>query len=228
MVNRLDQIRYEDEQLRAEVALVQAGDGPLRADPWAMAWLNIDGRMVKITGRQVAVLNEVLRGAFADLGLDREMQEKVRPLTARRLRRWPSADGNDFAWHAVIRPQSRRTSVLGFRSWQFLRRAEGHEHSGPAGHFTGRAEKPDPRGTRPTAPTMKVPWPGSAACTSARPTQIRRKATERQIEVMAYRPMVSLSSSPAWREHQQLVNAALPGRDAAFREAAARWAEECD
>jgi hypothetical protein len=58
--------------------------------------------------------------------------------------------------------------------------------------------------------------------------QVRRIARERQIEVLAYRAVVSLSSSPAWREHQQLVDAAFPGQDSAFREAVARWAEEFD
>lgn len=89
MVNRLDEIRYEDEhggeQLRSEVALFEWAMDRCERVLVAMARLNIDERIVKITERQASVLNEVLIGALYDLGLDRHSEE-VRRVMARRLR----------------------------------------------------------------------------------------------------------------------------------------------
>lgn len=89
LVNELDSVRYETEfgeQLRSEVALLErAMDrcGRLLVD---MARLNLDERLVKITEAQVHAVTDAVRGAFADIGLSRELQDAVRPAIARRLR----------------------------------------------------------------------------------------------------------------------------------------------
>ena len=45
----------------------------------AMARLNIDERLVRITEAQGKIVIKVMIGAFADIGLSQEMQEAVRP-----------------------------------------------------------------------------------------------------------------------------------------------------
>lgn len=89
MVNRLDEIRYEDEhggeQLRAEVALFERAMDRCERVLVAMARLNIDQRLAWITQEQARLTNEVLKGALADLGIDRS-DAAVRAAMARRLR----------------------------------------------------------------------------------------------------------------------------------------------
>jgi hypothetical protein len=89
MVNDLTSLRYETEfgeQLRSEVALLERAMDRCERVLVAMARLDIDERLVKITQRQADLLNGVVLGAFADVGLSREMQDAVRPAIARRLR----------------------------------------------------------------------------------------------------------------------------------------------
>jgi hypothetical protein len=89
MVNDLTGIRYEDEhggeQLRSEVALFERAMDRCERVLVAMARLNIDERLIKITEAQARIVNEVLRGALDDLGIDRK-DEEVRKAMARRLR----------------------------------------------------------------------------------------------------------------------------------------------
>lgn len=89
MVNELDSIRYETEygeQLRAEVALFERAMDRCERVLVAMARLNLDERLVRISEAQGKLLTEVVLGAFADVGLSRELQDVLRPAIARRLR----------------------------------------------------------------------------------------------------------------------------------------------
>jgi len=89
MVNELESIRYETEfgeQLRAEVALFERAMDRCERVLVAMARLNIEDRLVKVSEAQGRLLTEVVLGAFADIGLSREVQDAVRPAIARRLR----------------------------------------------------------------------------------------------------------------------------------------------
>jgi len=52
----------------------------------AMVRLKLDERLVKLSEAQARIVTEVILGAFADIGLSRELQEAVRPAIARRLR----------------------------------------------------------------------------------------------------------------------------------------------
>jgi hypothetical protein len=89
MVNRLTDIRYESEhggeQLRAEVALLERAMDRCERVLVAMARLNIDERVVRISERQAALVVDVLKGALDDLGIDRR-EEEVRKVMAKRLR----------------------------------------------------------------------------------------------------------------------------------------------
>lgn len=89
LVNGLSEIRYESEhggeQLRAEVALLERAMDRCERVLVAMARLNIDERLARLTDRQAAVVVSVLRGALDDLGIDRSEAE-VRTVMARRLR----------------------------------------------------------------------------------------------------------------------------------------------
>lgn len=89
LVNRLSGIRYESEhggeQLRAEVALLERAMDRCERVLVAMARLNIDERLVRVTERQAALVADVLKGALDDLGIDRSGEE-VRKVMARRLR----------------------------------------------------------------------------------------------------------------------------------------------
>jgi hypothetical protein len=89
MVNDLKSIRYENgfgEQLRAEVELFERAMDRCERVLVAMARLNIDERMVKISEAQGKVIIEVMQAAFAELGLDPEIRAAVRPVIARHLR----------------------------------------------------------------------------------------------------------------------------------------------
>ena len=89
MVNGLSAIRYESEhggeQLRAEVGLLERAMDRCERVLVAMARLNIDERLAKVTARQASLVNDVLKGALDDLGIDRS-EEEVRKVMARRLR----------------------------------------------------------------------------------------------------------------------------------------------
>lgn len=89
MVNGLTDIRYGDEhggeQLRSEVALFERAMDRCERVLVAMARLNIDERLVRLTERQAQLANEVLKGALADLGIDHR-EDEVRKVMARRLR----------------------------------------------------------------------------------------------------------------------------------------------
>jgi hypothetical protein len=88
-VNELTAIRYTDEhgaeQLRAEVALLERAMDRCERVLVAMARLNIDERLARVTARQASLVNDVLKGALDDLGIDRS-EEEVRKVMARRLR----------------------------------------------------------------------------------------------------------------------------------------------
>lgn len=89
MVNRLTDIRYESEhggeQLRAEVALLERAMDRCERVLVAMAKLNIDERIARLSDRQATLVVDVLKGALDDLGIDRK-EEEVRKVMARRLR----------------------------------------------------------------------------------------------------------------------------------------------
>lgn len=90
MVNELTSIRYQDEhggeQLRSEVTLFERAMDRCERVLVAMARLNIDERLVKISEAQARVINEVLRAALSEIGLDGATQDAVRPVIARHLR----------------------------------------------------------------------------------------------------------------------------------------------
>jgi hypothetical protein len=89
MVNELSSLRYETdfgEQLRSEVALFERAMDRCERVLVAMARLDIDDRLVKITQAQAKIVNGVILGAFEDIGLSQEQKEAVRPAIARRLR----------------------------------------------------------------------------------------------------------------------------------------------
>jgi len=89
LVNSLSEIRYESEhggeQLRAEVALLERAMDRCERVLVAMARLNIDERLVRITEKQASIVIDVLKGALDDLGIDRSATE-VHQAVARRLR----------------------------------------------------------------------------------------------------------------------------------------------
>jgi hypothetical protein len=89
MVNRLTDIRYESEhggeQLRSEVALLERAMDRCERVLVAMARLNIDERIARLSDRQATLVVDVLKGALDDLGIDRR-EEEVRKVMARRLR----------------------------------------------------------------------------------------------------------------------------------------------
>jgi hypothetical protein len=89
LVNELDSVRYETEfgeQLRSEVALLERAMDRCERILVAMARLNLDERLVRISEAQGRQVVGAILGAFADIGLSREMQDAVRPAIARRLR----------------------------------------------------------------------------------------------------------------------------------------------
>lgn len=89
MVNELTSIRYESEhggeQLPAEVALLERALDRCERVLVAMARLNLDERLVRLTDRQAQLVTEVLKGALDDLGIDRSEAE-VGKAMAHRLR----------------------------------------------------------------------------------------------------------------------------------------------
>ncbi len=89
LVNELDSVRYETEfgeQLRSEVALLERAMDRCERILVAMARLNLDERLVKISEAQAKLVTGVILGAFVNIGLSRELQDALRPAIARRLR----------------------------------------------------------------------------------------------------------------------------------------------
>jgi hypothetical protein len=87
-VNELTSVRYETlygEQLRSEVALFERAMDRCERVLTAMARLNIDARLARISEEQGRLVTEALRGALAELGLSQEAQMAARPVVARHL-----------------------------------------------------------------------------------------------------------------------------------------------
>lgn len=88
-VNELTSIRYSTEggeQLRAEVALFERALDRCERFLTAMAKLNIDERLTRITEQQAALVNQAVIAALQDLGLSPEQQQEARRGVARHLR----------------------------------------------------------------------------------------------------------------------------------------------
>lgn len=92
-----DMLRYESdkggEQLRAEVAvyersLKQYGDLLVK-----IARLNIDERQMRITERQAAIVEGLVTGALADIGVPLELQDKARLAIANRAQQFTGRQG---------------------------------------------------------------------------------------------------------------------------------------
>lgn len=89
-VNELTELRYSgqlgQEQLRSELLLWERALDRCVATLTAMAKLGIEERQMRLTERQAAIVNAVLRAALADIGLSPEQMEAARPAIARHLR----------------------------------------------------------------------------------------------------------------------------------------------
>jgi hypothetical protein len=92
-VNNLTSLRYESfgegssgEQLRAEVALWERALDRCERVLVAMARLNIDERLAKISEQQAVLIEQALKAGLADLGLDLETQDRAAKSVARHLR----------------------------------------------------------------------------------------------------------------------------------------------
>lgn len=94
-VNELTSLRYESyndtgssEQLRAEVALWERALDRCERVLTAMARLNIDERLAKISERQIGIMEAAIRATLAepDFGLDIAGQDKAAQSLGRRLR----------------------------------------------------------------------------------------------------------------------------------------------
>lgn len=92
-VNELTSLRYESyndtgssEQLRAEVALWERALDRCERVLTAMARLNIDERLAKISEHQAQRIEQALRLALTDLGLDLEDQDRAARNVGRHLR----------------------------------------------------------------------------------------------------------------------------------------------
>jgi hypothetical protein len=89
LVNDLSTIRYESkqggEQLRAEIALLERAMDRCERVLVAMARMNVDERIARVTEKQGQLVVQVLKGALDDLGIDRGEAE-VAEVMARRLR----------------------------------------------------------------------------------------------------------------------------------------------
>lgn len=99
-VNELTSLRYETqfgEQLRAEVALFERAMDRCDRVLVAMARLNIDERLARITEHQGRLVTEVLQGALAELGLDADARRAARPIVARHLRLVAERQGRALA-----------------------------------------------------------------------------------------------------------------------------------
>lgn len=91
-VNALTSLRYESagegggEQLRSEVALFERALDRCEKFLTAMAKLNIDERLTRVTEKQVELVAEALHATLAELGMDRGQQQQAREKMARHLR----------------------------------------------------------------------------------------------------------------------------------------------
>jgi hypothetical protein len=85
-LNELTSVRYETqfgEELRSEVALFKRAMDRCERVLVAMAKLNLDARLVRLSEEQGSLVSEVLRLVLAELGID---PEAVRPVVARNPR----------------------------------------------------------------------------------------------------------------------------------------------
>lgn len=88
-VNELTSLRYSTdggEQLRAEVALFERALDRCERFLTAMAKLNIDERLTRISEQQAALVNHAVIAALQELGLPAEQQQEARRGVARHLR----------------------------------------------------------------------------------------------------------------------------------------------
>ncbi|MFI6296843.1 hypothetical protein ACIBEJ_35000 [Nonomuraea sp. NPDC050790] len=88
-VNELSSLRYSTEngeQLRAEVALFERALDRCEKFLSAMARLNIDERLARISERQADVIIKAITATLAERGLSAEEQAEARREVARRLR----------------------------------------------------------------------------------------------------------------------------------------------
>jgi hypothetical protein len=92
-VNELTSLRYEaagqgggGEQLRGEVALWERALDRCEKFLSAMARLNIDERLARVTEHQAEIVGAALAAALADMGLPLEQQQEARVKMARHLR----------------------------------------------------------------------------------------------------------------------------------------------
>lgn len=88
-VNDLTSLRYSTdggEQLRAEVALFERALDRCEKFLTAMARLNIDERLTRISEQQATLVNHAVIAALQDLGLPAEQQQEARRGVARHLR----------------------------------------------------------------------------------------------------------------------------------------------
>jgi len=92
MVNDLDSLRYESfgngggEQLRSEVALWERSLDRCEKFLSAMARMNIDERLARITEQQAEVVTRALASALSEMGFEAQQQEEARRRMARHLR----------------------------------------------------------------------------------------------------------------------------------------------
>jgi hypothetical protein len=89
LVNDLTAVRYSTEggeQLRAEVALFERALDRCEKFLTAMARLNIDERLARISEQQADLIMRAVTGGISDLGLPHEQQVEASRHVARRLR----------------------------------------------------------------------------------------------------------------------------------------------
>lgn len=89
LVNRLDSIRYQagsGEQLRAEISLYERAMDRAVTVLSAIARLNVEERLVRVTERQADVVEAAVNEALAAAGVTGEGAAKARRAAARRLR----------------------------------------------------------------------------------------------------------------------------------------------
>jgi len=90
LVNGLPSLRYSSgegsEQLRSEVALWERALDRCEKVLTAMARLNIDERLAKVSEEQARIVACAVRAAFHDIGLSAEVQQALRPRIAHHLR----------------------------------------------------------------------------------------------------------------------------------------------
>jgi len=92
-VNNLTSLRYEafgenssGEQLRAEVSLWERALDRCERVLTAMARLNIDERLAKISERQAELIESALKATLSEMGLDLDEQDRAARSVARHLR----------------------------------------------------------------------------------------------------------------------------------------------